>query len=142
LASTPPSAFGGSATAGVDFPEDDSGASEVLPGDQKSNQLVFISYRVHPDQVVAAAIKKLVESTLVPCPQVFVSGLGGLRPSSIGFKPQLQKAVQQAHAFIGVITPRRRTASGSSTKPGPRGDEAQSTFVSWLTSSTTSCHRQ
>jgi hypothetical protein len=36
---------------------------------------------------------------------VFVSGLGGLKASSVGFKPQLQKAVQEAQVFVGIITP-------------------------------------
>lgn len=71
----------------------------------RSDKVVFISYRVHPDQVIAAAVKKLIESTLEPSPQVFVSGLGGLKPSSVGFKPQLQRAIQAASAIVGIISP-------------------------------------
>lgn len=71
----------------------------------RSDKVVFISYRVHPDQVVAAGVKKLIESTLKPRPHVFVSGLGGLKPSSVGFKPQLQRAIQAASVIVGIISP-------------------------------------
>ena len=66
--------------------------------------LVFISYRVHPDQPLAIALKELIEGAIEPEPRVFVSGAGGLRPSSIGSKPQIQAAVQTARAFIAIIT--------------------------------------
>lgn len=92
----------------VDIPDglDSERSSLDVPTDEpRSDKLVFISYRVHPDQVVAAAVKRLIESTLAPCPQVFVSGLGGLKASAVGFKPQLQKAVQEAQIFVGIITP-------------------------------------
>jgi hypothetical protein len=69
---------------------------------------VFISYRLDPDQATANALKKLVEGSIVPTPVVFVSGAGGLRPSKIGLKPQLQRAVSAARAFLGVITPQSK----------------------------------
>ncbi|WP_437512381.1 hypothetical protein [Sorangium sp. So ce1099] len=77
---------------------------ELDADDGAERKLIFVSYRVNPDQSVAAALKRLIESALEPPPEVFVSGEGGLRPSEIGYKPQLQKAVQRAVAFIGVIT--------------------------------------
>jgi len=69
---------------------------------------VFISYRLDPDQATANALKKLVEGSIAPTPAVFVSGAGGLRPSKIGLKPQLQRAVSAARAFLGVITPQSK----------------------------------
>lgn len=49
-------------------------------------------------------MKRLLESSIDPTPDVFVSGAGGLRPSKIGYKPQLQTAVRRASAFVGLIT--------------------------------------
>jgi tetratricopeptide (TPR) repeat protein len=69
---------------------------------------VFISYRLEPDQATASALKRLVEGSIEPTPSVFVSGAGGLRPSSIGLKPQLQRAVTAARAFLAVITPQSK----------------------------------
>lgn len=71
-------------------------------------EIVFISYRVTPDQAVAAALKRLIESSIDPAPEAFVAGQSGLRPSRIGYKPQLQQAAQRARAFIGIITPASR----------------------------------
>ena len=49
-------------------------------------------------------MKRLIEGAIDPQPIVFVAGDGGLRPSNIGFKRQLQTAAQNAHAFVAVIT--------------------------------------
>jgi tetratricopeptide (TPR) repeat protein len=65
---------------------------------------IFISYRTNPDQCHAIAIKELIESSIEPQPKVFVAGAGGLRPSKIGFKPQIQAAAQSSRAFIAIIT--------------------------------------
>lgn len=65
---------------------------------------VFVSYRVSSDQRIAGALKRLIESSIDPPPVVFVSGIGGVRPSAIGFKPQIQRAAQEARAFVGIIT--------------------------------------
>src|SRR5687767_6356281 len=65
---------------------------------------VFISYRVKPDETLAAELKLLVESAIEPSPRVFVSGVGGLRVSADGYRQQLQNAAQQTKAFIAVVT--------------------------------------
>ena len=70
-----------------------------------SEQLnVFVSYRIDPDAPLASALKILIEGAIDPQPMVFVSGSGGLRPSNLGFKKQLQDAAQSAHAFVALIT--------------------------------------
>ena len=74
------------------------------PVEDRQSFSVFISYRVNPDQPLAIALRDLIEGALEPSPKVFVSGAGGLRPSSSGFKPQIQSAVQSANAFIAIIT--------------------------------------
>lgn len=88
--------------------EDGAEAGEPVSASAGDTSVVFVSYRVHPDQAIAGAVKRLIESALTPPPRVFVSGLGGLRPSAQGFKPQLQDAVQSAKAFVAVITPASR----------------------------------
>ncbi|MEH2277539.1 MAG: hypothetical protein V7K40_22805 [Nostoc sp.] len=65
---------------------------------------VFISYRDSPDQGLAVALKELIEGAIEPQPHVFVAGAGGLRPSNIGYKPQIQAAAQSSRAFIAIIT--------------------------------------
>ncbi|MEH2044080.1 hypothetical protein [Nostoc sp.] len=65
---------------------------------------VFISYRTSPDQGLAVALKELIEGAIEPQPHVFVAGAGGLRPSNIGYKPQIQAAAQSSRAFIAIIT--------------------------------------
>ncbi|MEH2287751.1 hypothetical protein [Nostoc sp.] len=65
---------------------------------------VFISYRTSPDQSLAVALKELIEAAIEPRPHVFVAGAGGLRPSNIGYKPQIQAAAQSSRAFIAIIT--------------------------------------
>ncbi len=65
---------------------------------------IFISYRVQSDQALAKALQHLIETSIRPTPRVFVSGSGGIRPSSTGFKPQIQAAVSSARAFVAVIT--------------------------------------
>lgn len=65
---------------------------------------IFISYRIDPDAPLASALKRLIENAIDPPPEVFVSGDGGLRPSNVGFKRQLQAAAQSAHAFVAIIS--------------------------------------
>jgi hypothetical protein len=65
---------------------------------------VFISYRTTPDHGLAFALKELIVGSIEPEPKVFVAGAGGLRPSNIGYKPQIQAAVQSSRAFISIIT--------------------------------------
>lgn len=65
---------------------------------------VFISYRTNPDQGLAIALKELLEGAILPELRVFVASSGGLRPSNIGYKPQIQAAAQSAKAFIAIIT--------------------------------------
>lgn len=88
----------------ADLDSDDVDQSSLLG--TNPNVSIFVSYRIAPDQILALALKRLIESALEPRPHVFVSGAGldGLRPSSIGYKPQLQAAVQKAVAFVGIIT--------------------------------------
>ncbi|MEM9453922.1 MAG: toll/interleukin-1 receptor domain-containing protein [Myxococcota bacterium] len=66
---------------------------------------IFISYRVRPDEPLAAAVKTLLESSLSPNPKVFVSGIGGLQSSNLGFREQIQNATMTSRAFVGIITP-------------------------------------
>lgn len=94
-------------TLGVEEDNDEEQEETKTPG-ETNGPLIFISYRVHPDQHVAAALKNLLETSFLPTPRFFISGLGGLRPSSIGFKPQIQAAVNEAKAFVGIITPSSR----------------------------------
>lgn len=75
-----------------------------LAKDVSSAAQIFISYRVTPDQRIAVALKRLLEASIDPAPNVFVSGAGGLRPSNIGAIPQLQAAAKSSQAFVGVIT--------------------------------------
>ncbi|GEJ55965.1 toll/interleukin-1 receptor domain-containing protein [Anaeromyxobacter diazotrophicus] len=77
---------------------------EPLPMAATESATVFISYRAGVDYAIAAAVKRLVEASLEPAPEVFISG-ESLRPSAIGYKPQIQRAVQRAKAFVGLITP-------------------------------------
>jgi hypothetical protein len=65
---------------------------------------VFISYRSDPDAPLASALKRLIEGAIDPQPTVFTAGDGGLKPSNIGFKKQLQTAAQAANAFVAIIT--------------------------------------
>src|ERR1051325_264684 len=65
---------------------------------------IFVSYRTTGDARLATALKKLIENAIEPQPSVFVSGDGGLRPSNLGLKQQLQSAAQRAHAFVAIIT--------------------------------------
>lgn len=76
---------------------------QAQPGGEP-RPLVFISYRVDPDQPLAEALRDLIEGAIEPPPQVFVSGAGGLRPSSLPYPTQLKRAATGAVAFIGVIT--------------------------------------
>ena len=71
------------------------------PGDAR---LIFVSYRVDPDQPIAEALKTLIQTTFDPPPKVFVSGAGGLRPSALTFRAQLDSTAKSAVAFIGIIT--------------------------------------
>jgi tetratricopeptide (TPR) repeat protein len=92
------------------LPESQPALNAVAPMPKSTSQpagdapLVFISYRVNPDEKVAGAVQRLIKTAIDPAPDVFVSGLGGLRPSAIGFKPQIQAAARRAKAFIGIIT--------------------------------------
>lgn len=70
-----------------------------------SSGTIFVSYRSDPDLPFAVAVKRLLESALEPPPSVFVAGDGGLRPSNIGYKPQIQQAASTASAFVALITP-------------------------------------
>lgn len=81
-------------------------APELLAAMPPVNErpLVFISYRITPDQPLAVAVSRLISGSIEPEPHVFVSGAGGIRPSAKGYKPQLHEAVQRACAFVGVIT--------------------------------------
>lgn len=65
---------------------------------------VFISYRTHPDSILASAVKRLIESSIEPTPLVFVAGDGGLRSSNAGFRQQLTEAARKSNAFVAVIT--------------------------------------
>jgi hypothetical protein len=65
---------------------------------------VFVSYRVRPDEPIAAALKTLLEATIDPRPMVWVSGLGGILPSEETSRAQIQSAAQIASAFVAVIT--------------------------------------
>lgn len=71
---------------------------------QQGEGTIFISYRVTPDEPIAAALKELLESCLNPKPSVFVSGLGGIVPSERPSKAQIQRAAHRADAFIAIIT--------------------------------------
>ena len=82
---------------------DDRVVTSVSPSAEQEFQ-VFISYHMASDQSIANALKDLIESALDPRPKVFVSGGGGIRPSSIGFRPQLQAAIRTASAFVAIIT--------------------------------------
>jgi tetratricopeptide (TPR) repeat protein len=93
------------AGASSDASEPEAPAVEAAEPSVDSRTDVFVSYRVDPDQETAVALKKLIAGSIEPTPCVFVSGEGGLRPKSIGLKPQLQKAVGEARAFVAVITP-------------------------------------
>jgi TIR domain len=77
-------------------------SEERLP--QTGEGTIFISYRVTPDEPIAAALKEFLESCLNPKPSVFVSGLGGIVPSEHSSKAQIQRAAQKADAFIAIIT--------------------------------------
>lgn len=77
---------------------DDSAALRSRPFD------IFISYRVKPDEALAAELRTLLESSIEPMPRVFVSGVGGLRVGPDGFRQQIQRAAQEVRAFIGLIT--------------------------------------
>ena len=65
---------------------------------------IFISYRVRPDEPLAQALKNLLESACEPTPKVFVSGLGGIRPSGDSPREQIRNAANEAKAFFGIIT--------------------------------------
>lgn len=65
---------------------------------------IFVSYRVRPDEYIANAVKVLLESALSPKPRVFVSGIGGIQSSNLGFREQIQNAVTTARAVVAVIT--------------------------------------
>lgn len=82
----------------------DSLGSGLAPQAPLAATQIFISYRISSDQKVASALKKLLEGSIDPPPRVFVSGDGGILPSSAGAIPQLQEAVQRSEAFIGIIT--------------------------------------
>lgn len=66
---------------------------------------IFVSYRVIPDERKAEALKRLIQTSLKPTPNVFVASVGGVKPANIGLKPQLQKAVTSAGAVVALITP-------------------------------------
>jgi hypothetical protein len=51
-----------------------------------------------------SALKILVQRAISPKPEVFVASEGGIQPSTLGIKSQLQRAAQSASVFIGVIT--------------------------------------
>ena len=65
---------------------------------------IFISYRTDPDQGLATALKELLEGAIEPKPKVFVASAGGVRPSKIGYRPQIQAAANSSKAFIAIIT--------------------------------------
>jgi len=65
---------------------------------------VFLSYHMGADQEVATALRTLIERSITPPPTVFAAGSGGLEPSKIGFKPQIQHAAQTASAFVALIS--------------------------------------
>lgn len=65
---------------------------------------IFVSYRTDPDKKLADALKQLLESTIDPPPRVFVAASGGLRPSHIGYYPQITAALRSARAFVGIFT--------------------------------------
>jgi hypothetical protein len=66
---------------------------------------VFISYRLEPDACLAFALRRLIENSIEPQPIVFVaSDEGGLRPSKVGFKKQLQDEAQKAQAVVAIIS--------------------------------------
>ncbi|MFN6567133.1 TIR domain-containing protein [Dendronalium sp. ChiSLP03b] len=86
----------------VDINQSTNGSSrtEKVPSEYE----VFISYRENPDQGLAVALRELIEGAIEPRPRIFVAGAGGLRPSNIGYKPQIQAAAQSSRAFIAIIT--------------------------------------
>ncbi|MCF6227131.1 MAG: toll/interleukin-1 receptor domain-containing protein [Planctomycetes bacterium] len=73
-------------------------------GPDLASAQVFVSYRVGDDVELAEALKALIADSVTPQPEVFVSSKGGLKPSRLGLKPQLQKAVQGSSIVVGVIT--------------------------------------
>ena len=79
-------------------------AAHTGPAALESDTDVFISYRVDPDEVLAEALKRLIEAAITPSPQVFVATVGGLRPDVVTFHEQLRAAAQQAGVFVGVFT--------------------------------------
>lgn len=84
--------------------DDEDSLGSVGDSNDDSPIAIFISYRINPDEPIAVALRRLIRSAITPAPNVFVSGDGGLKPSAFGYKPQIQRAVQQAKAFIGLIT--------------------------------------
>lgn len=95
-------AGGGEGEAVRDSPDEE---LEEGPERRPEKALVFISYRLEPDEQTAVALRKLLENSFEPPIGVFVSSAGGLRPDNLGLNPQLQQAVQAARAFVAVITP-------------------------------------
>lgn len=70
---------------------------------------VFISYGAGPDERTATAVRVFLSSCIdEPALSVFVASDGGLRPSAIAYKPQLQRAVQEARVFVSIITKEAR----------------------------------
>src|SRR5439155_5705330 len=69
---------------------------------------VFISYRITPDERVATALLRLLESSNDPPPSFFVASAGGLTPSNIGYRGQLAHAARSAKVFIGVLSKESR----------------------------------
>jgi hypothetical protein len=76
----------------VNEPNNDPASKEdVIDGGQSPD--IFVSYRVRPDEDLAGELRTLLEGAIDPRPQVFVSGLGGLRASA-----------RSARAYVGLIT--------------------------------------
>jgi len=79
------------------------------PGASVSPRLIFVSYRIDPDAPLAEALATLIKDSLEPPPPVYVSGAGGLTPSSHPFRAQLTRAMQESVAVVAVISDHSRT---------------------------------
>jgi hypothetical protein len=102
----------GGVREGTEAPLGDDSEQVSSRGEERALQYaehsIFISYRVTPDEPIAAAMKELLESCLNPKPFVFVSGLGGIVPSEYPSHAQIQRAAKNAEAFVAIITKNSR----------------------------------
>jgi hypothetical protein len=80
------------------------GLVETVAGDGRKSPLVFVSYRVDPDQPVAKALQRLLRESIDPPPDIFISNAGGVKPSDMNAKSQILLAAKEARCFVAIIT--------------------------------------